>query len=149
MNHQTYLQENQKEVLTYLKSRFPMYHLSNFFFRDIQFGLQAMFVQKGSKLSYTEAEKLARKFVEDAERTRIFTPIDGQSWRVNYPEFRKPQTKKPAAKPKPAARPAPAPNPAPPAAAGAPPSAGGAAEAPSTADKATPADPATKNKPGT
>lgn len=131
MNHQTYVQDNQKEVLTYLKSRFPMYHLSNFFFRDIQFGIQAMFRQKGSKLGYTEAEKLARKFVEEAERTRIFTPIDGQTWRVNYPEYRKPQTNKPAAKPKPAARPAPAPDPA------------------ARAAVAPPEDPATKNNPGT
>jgi hypothetical protein len=129
MNRQTYMQENQKEVLAYLKTRLPIYHLSNLFFRDLQFGIQAMFREKGARLGYTESEKLARTFVEGAERAQIFTPIDGQSWRVNYPEFRLPQRKKPAAKPKPAARPAPAP------AAG-----GEAAKEPLPREKSSPAD---------
>jgi len=110
MNPQTYVQEHQKEVLAYLRSRFPVYHLSNVFFRDVQYGLEMMFRERGSKLSYSETEKLARRFVEEAERREIFTAIDGQSWRVNYPEFRKPQAKKPEAKPKPAARPTAAPS---------------------------------------
>ena len=118
MNPRTYVEQNLGEVLSYLRSRFPMYHLSNFFFRDVQYGIQTMFREKGSRLRYPEAEKLAWAFVEEAERAGVFTPIDGQTWRVNYPDFRKPQMKKPDAKPNPAARTAPAGKPSARAAAG-------------------------------
>ena len=58
-----YIRKNHKEVLQYLKSRFPMYHQSNFFFRDVQYGIQAMFREKGSKVRSGVAEKLARDFL--------------------------------------------------------------------------------------
>ncbi len=89
---------NQKDVLVYLKSRFPMYHLSNFFFRDIQYGIRMYLREKGIKTGYAEAESIARTFIEEMERLKIFRPIDRQSWVVNYPEFRTPPVK-PAAKP--------------------------------------------------
>jgi len=83
-----YVLNNQKEVLSFLKSRFPMYHLSNFFFRDVQYGIKAMLEEKGVKVRYGEAEKAARALVEKLEQMKIFRPIDRQSWVVNYPEFR-------------------------------------------------------------
>jgi len=96
---------NQKDVLGYLKSRFPIYHLSNVFFRDIQYGIRMYFKEKGVKLGYTEAEKIARRYVEEMERAKIFKPVDKQSWVVDYPEFRTPPVK-----PAPAAKPAAAPS---------------------------------------
>ncbi len=76
------------DVLRYLKSRFPMYHLSNFFFRDVQYGIMAMLEERGVSVSYKEAEKSARAFIEKLEREKIFSPIDRQTWVVRYPEFR-------------------------------------------------------------
>ncbi len=96
-----YIRKNHKEVLQYLKSRFPMYHQSNFFFRDVQYGIQAMFREKGSKVRSGVAEKLARDFVTEAVREEIFMPMDGQTWRVNYPEFKTPQVKKAPSRPAP------------------------------------------------
>ncbi len=87
MKPNEFVVENYLVVLRYLKSRFPMYHLSNFFLRDVQYGILAMFEERGVHLSYPEAERSARAFVEKLEREKIFTPVDRQTWVVRFPEF--------------------------------------------------------------
>jgi len=87
------------EVLTFLKDRYPLYHLSNIFFRDIQYGIQMLFERRGARISYTEAEQQAREFVERLEKKKIFVPIDRQSWALYYEEFKtRPSKPAPAAK---------------------------------------------------
>jgi hypothetical protein len=98
MKHLEFVLDNFTEVLKFLKSRFPMYHRSNFFFRDVQYGVQTMLEDRGVKVRYAEAEKIARALVEKLEREEIFQPIDRQTWAVHYPEFKTPPVK-PAAKP--------------------------------------------------
>lgn len=104
--HQNDTLERWKEVLTFLKSRFPLYHQSNFFFRDLQYGIQAMLEGQGKWISYRDAEKIAREFAAAMEKMNIFIPIDRQTWVVNYPEYRTPVTKS-------APAPRPGPNPPP------------------------------------
>lgn len=102
MKQLEYILENETEMLNFLKSQYPLYHLSNFFFRDIQYGIQTMLDRKNMSVGYAVAEKIARAFVAQLEKKKILNPIDRQSWVVNYPEFRKPAAKpavKPAAKP--------------------------------------------------
>ena len=95
-----YVLGNETEVLNFLKSRYFVHHLSNIFFRDIQYGIQEMFERKGMKVPYAEAETLARAFVAKLEKEKIFKPIDRQSWVIQYPEFKtKPQAKAAAAAP--------------------------------------------------
>jgi len=106
MKHLEFVLENHTEVLKFLKSRFPMYHRSNFFFRDVQFGVQTMLEDRGIRVRYTEAEGIARALVEKLEREKIFLPIDRQTWAVQYPEFRTPVVKPPVAA-KPAGTPVP------------------------------------------
>jgi hypothetical protein len=99
--------QHQTDVLRYLKSRFPMYHLSNFFFRDVHFGIRMMLEERGTKLGYTESEEIAHRFVEQLERSGVFTRIDQQSWVVRYPEFKTPLSKAAVpSRPAPAAKPA-------------------------------------------
>src|SRR5437867_10704055 len=105
MKQMDYILANETEVLKFLKSQYPMYHLSNFFFRDIQYGIQTMLDRKNMPVGYADAEKIARAFVSQLEKKKILNPIDQQSWVVNYPEFRKPSAK-PAGPAKPAAKPA-------------------------------------------
>ncbi len=94
--------DNEKDVLNFLKARYPMYHLSNVFFRDIQYGIQLLLERKEMAVGYTAAEKIARAFVDQLAKAKILTPIDAQSWVLNYPDFRKPPVK-PAAPVRPAA----------------------------------------------
>ena len=105
MKQTDYILENETEVLNFLKSKYPLYHLSNIFFRDIQYGIQTMLDNKNRQVGYADAEGIARAFVAQLEKKKILNPIDRQSWVVNYPEFKKPAVK-PAAPVKPAARPA-------------------------------------------
>jgi hypothetical protein len=84
-------------VLKDLSNRFMVFHQSNIFFRDIQYGIQAMRREQGMKVSYVEAERLAREFVQRMEQEKIFVGIDRQTWTLRYPEFKTPKVEKPAA----------------------------------------------------
>lgn len=74
-------------LLGFLKAKFPMFHNSNFFMRDLQFGIKSFFEKKGIKLSYTGSEQLAKLVAEYLMKEEIFVKINEQSWKVNYPEF--------------------------------------------------------------
>ena len=105
--NETYVLENAREVLQFLKSRFPLYHQSNIFFRDVQYGILAFLERKGKKTGYTAGESIARAFIAALEKENILQPVDRQSWAVNLPEYKTPVTKAaPAAAPKPSPKPA-------------------------------------------
>jgi len=124
MKHAPEVVDHRLEVLRFLKSKFPIYHRSNVFFRDIQYGVQLFLLRRGARVSYQAADSIARALVAALEKEGVLVPVDRQSWAVNYPEFRTPQAApqakpapaaaKPAAgaAPKPAAKPAPAAPPA-------------------------------------
>src|SRR5438105_1620958 len=87
---------NTEEFLKFLKSRFPLIHLSNFFFRDFHYGVMAFLEKNGKKLKYLEAENIAKEAAADLENKGIFKRIDHQSWLLQYPEFALPRVEKPA-----------------------------------------------------
>jgi hypothetical protein len=91
---------NDQEVLKYLRDRFPVFHLSNIFFRDIQYGIQSYLKGRDLKVNYRLAEDIARQFVAKLEREKILRPIDRQTWMVHFEEFKKPVVKPAAAVPK-------------------------------------------------
>ena len=102
MKQLNYVLSNDKEVFSFLKNHYPVYHLSNIFFRDMQFGIQKMFEERQERVNYRQAEKIARAFVEKLEKEKILNRIDTQSWAVNYPDY-KTVSRKPAAPAKPEA----------------------------------------------
>lgn len=81
------LKENHEMLLNYLKANYPMFHNSNFFFRDLQFGIKGFLEKKGFNIGNAEAEILAKDYSRFLEDQKIFIRINPQSWRVNYPEF--------------------------------------------------------------
>lgn len=87
------LTENRKEVLAFLKGRYLLFHLSNVFFRDLHYGVMAYFEMKRIKCTYIDAELITRNWIESLEQANIFKRIDGGSWMLNYPEFKKPMAK--------------------------------------------------------
>jgi hypothetical protein len=94
MNHLSYVLANDKEVFRYLKSRFPVYHLSNIFFRDIHYGIMEYLRERKMTVRYQDGEKIARAFAEKLEHEKIFRPLDRQTWMVQYEDFRTPQVTK-------------------------------------------------------
>ena len=78
---------NQVEFLHYLKARFPLFHLSNLFFRDLHYGILSFVNFKGVKIGYGEAEIVAREVAQHFERQNILKKVNQQGWVLQYPEF--------------------------------------------------------------
>ncbi len=89
------LLQNKEEVLQYLKGRIPMFHQSNVFFRDIQYGIQLLLKERGSEVDYAGAERHAREFTSALEDEGVLVPVAPQTWVLNYPPFRTPVVKTP------------------------------------------------------
>src|SRR5258706_9078645 len=84
------------EFLNYLKSKFALIHMSNFFFRDFHYGVMSYLEEHGMKAKYLDAEKIAHEVAASYEKEGIFKKIDHQSWLLNYPEFALPRVEKKA-----------------------------------------------------
>jgi hypothetical protein len=78
---------NRDDFFQYLKAKFPLFHNSNFFFRDLQFGVKGYFEKKGILLSYSDSEKLARLFSEKLIEQNIFIRLTDNSWKINSLSF--------------------------------------------------------------
>jgi hypothetical protein len=89
--------ESNLTFLDYLKTRTELYHQSNVFFRDFQYGIMEYGKSKCKKISYGRAEQLARELVSTLEQTGLLRRITPGSWMLNYPQFRKPSSKSEAA----------------------------------------------------
>ena len=78
---------DNRVFLQFLKAKFPVFHNSNFFFRDLQYGIQKYFESKGTNLSMGDSETVAVEVGKYLEMLNIFIKVNHQGWRVNYPEF--------------------------------------------------------------
>ncbi|MBT8379858.1 MAG: hypothetical protein KJN64_11550 [Ignavibacteria bacterium] len=81
------LKSSDSSLLEFLKAKFPVFHNSNIFFRDIQYGIRSYLEKKEIKISYQDAEKLAKEMIKLFEEQGLFISINSQSWKVHYPEF--------------------------------------------------------------
>ena len=73
--------------LNFLKAKFPVFHNSNFFYRDFHYGVRKFLESKDIKVSYPQAEEIAKKLAEYFEEEKIFIRVNNQAWKINYPEF--------------------------------------------------------------
>ena len=88
LNKQLELIKNDPIIfLNYLKANYPLFHNSNFFFRDLQFGLRKFLEKKDINISYPESEELSKILVEYFEENEILIKISSSTWKVNYPGF--------------------------------------------------------------
>jgi hypothetical protein len=81
------LKSNESILLEYLKAKFPMFHNSNFFFRDFHYGIRSFLEKKDIFVSYQAAENLAVEMSSLLEEKGIFEKVNSNVWKVNYPEF--------------------------------------------------------------
>ena len=88
--------EAKSEFLKYLRSKFPIYHQSNIFFRDIHYGVLSYLQEHGMRSDYLSAEKVAADVVAGFEREGILKKINPRTWLLIYPDFALPSTRKPA-----------------------------------------------------
>lgn len=81
------LKNEDKQFLNFLKAKYPLFHKSNFFYRDFQYGIRTYLELKGIDISYGDSEKLARELSAFFEQENIFISTSAQGWTINYPEF--------------------------------------------------------------
>ncbi len=81
------LKNNDEILLRFLKAKFPVFHNSNIFFRDFQYGIRSFLEKKDIIVTYKESEKLANDIAEHFTGKGIFQRVNNQGWKVNYPEF--------------------------------------------------------------
>ncbi len=79
--------KDEEIFLSYLKSRFPLFHKSNFFFRDLEYGIKFYFEKKNASLSAADNLRLAVKMGSYFEEKNFFKKVSEGVWMINMPEY--------------------------------------------------------------
>jgi hypothetical protein len=94
MYETTMILDHQFDFLKFLRDRFPVFHMSNIFFRDLHYGVLAYLAHHGKRISYRTGEKIAMEVANSFENSGIFKRINHRTWVLNYPEFSLPRPEK-------------------------------------------------------
>ena len=87
INNGELLKKESESLLGFLKARFPVFHNSNFFYRDLQYGIKSFLEKKERNISYADAGKLADVLAKEFEKQGIFVKVNKTGWKINYPQF--------------------------------------------------------------
>jgi hypothetical protein len=80
--------KNDEEVyLHYLKSKFPFFHKSNFFFRDLEYGTKQYLEKKNIDISTADNLELTNKLASYFEEKDYLRKLRDGVWVVNMPQF--------------------------------------------------------------
>ncbi len=69
------------------RERYPVYHKSVMFFRDLQYGLWRYLAESQTKVPYARIEKLAHDVVDTLKQRGILEQVDPQTFELNMPGF--------------------------------------------------------------
>ncbi len=78
---------NQVEFLRFMRSRSPLFHLSNLFFRDLHYAVLEFLMTKKITVRHTEAEQIAREIGLQFEKKNILKKLNANTWMLMYAEF--------------------------------------------------------------
>lgn len=82
------IKDQPTQLLDFLKeNRYGIFHRSNIFFRDFQYGLWRFLRKDQAKVPYAKIEELAREVIADWESKGIMKRIDRQSYELNMPAY--------------------------------------------------------------
>lgn len=82
-----YIIGNLVEFLQFMRSRAPMFHLSNIFFRDLHFAAYEFLKKKKVSIGQTEAEQVAREIALHLEKKNVIKKLNSQTWVLYYPDY--------------------------------------------------------------
>lgn len=80
------IQEKEK-FLHFFKHRFPVFHNSNVFYRDIEYSVKYYLESRNVKLKSGELTKVAGDLIKYFEGAGTFVFMSAKTWLINYPEF--------------------------------------------------------------
>ncbi len=86
-NHVGQLKNDHVIFLNFLRAKYPLFHNSNFFFRDFHYGIKRYFEKKEIFITYKKAEVIAKELAVYFESQGIFIRMNDLGWKINYPEF--------------------------------------------------------------
>jgi len=81
------IKKDYNGLLEFLKARYPLFHRSNFFMRDFQFGIQKYLEKKEIYINSFDANHIAQELSIFLEKEGIFEKINNRTWKVNMPQF--------------------------------------------------------------
>lgn len=80
--------KNENQIfLSYLKAKFPVFHNSNVFARDFEYGLKSFLEKKGIYLSENNLIELSKLLSDYFVTQNVFVKTSANAWKLNYPEF--------------------------------------------------------------
>ena len=79
----------KKEVFDFMRAhKFPVYHASNIFFRDIEYAIRDYVrVHEHKDIGTRETARLTTEFVDDLEKNDVIRPFARNTWVLNDPEY--------------------------------------------------------------
>jgi hypothetical protein len=79
------------EFLNYLRTKFPLFHMSNVFYRDLMYGVRDYLAKRNSKVGFTQAEAITHEVIANFEKRNLLRRVNAQGWVLMYPEFTTPK----------------------------------------------------------
>ncbi len=86
------------QFLEYFRSKFPVFHNSNVFYRDLQYALNSFLMAGSFKVSDVELESVLEAFIRVLVSDGFFKKVGDGIWSLNYPDFRTSKPGKPSLK---------------------------------------------------
>ena len=84
MEHLNELLSNQAIFFNFMKEKYRVFNNSNIFFRDIQYAIKSYFEKKNKPVKYSEAEKIAKDFIQKMENEGQLKKMSNNAWKVNF-----------------------------------------------------------------
>ncbi|MBN1446301.1 MAG: hypothetical protein JXA28_00100 [Bacteroidetes bacterium] len=83
---------NEDKIFRYmLDNGYPVYHLSNLFYRDVQYAIRDYFRDNHRKdIGWRASDRMARELVEDLERRGVLRPHAKNTWVLFDEQYRLP-----------------------------------------------------------
>lgn len=83
------------EFLNFLRTKLPVYHMSNIFYRDMMYGVIDYLEKRDVKVSFSLAETITQEVIANFEKRNMLRKVNAQGWVLNYPEFTTPKAVQP------------------------------------------------------
>lgn len=81
------IENDKSQLMNFLKSRYPLFHNSNFFSKDFQYGIKRFLESKDIEVNAIETGRLANELSNMFESNGVFIKINSIGWKINYPQF--------------------------------------------------------------
>ncbi len=82
-----FMKRNKIQFLEFLRSKFPIFHLSNVFYRDLRYSVKYYLLANGFRVSDMELEAVSNALIGQMVSDDILKPVSTGAWTLNYPEF--------------------------------------------------------------